>query len=462
MKLLFASSEIFPYAKSGGLSDVSSALPKALKELKIDVASVMPRYSFMETKKFKLFMACDIKLGSNTHEVKYYYDKKTDTYFIDTPLLSQTLGMYGEDGVDYANNDIRFALFSLAIVELALTLKIDVLHLNDWQSALASFFIKEQNLKIKTLFTIHNLAYQGVFDGESLHRIGIDYKYFNIDGFEFYGKTNFLKAAIAWSDKVTTVSPSYAQEIQSSNFGCGLDGFLRFHTDKLSGILNGIDQMHFNPKKDKLIPFCYDENSLDIKHKNKAVFLKTTSLKDPRKPLFVMVSRVVSQKGIELVIQNIDKLLSERINLYIVGEGSYEYTSQLEELMQKYDNLHFHKGFDEAISHQAYAAADFLLMPSKFEPCGLSQFIAMRYGAIPITHCVGGLKDSVHEDLLACAKGIVFENYTNEEFLEAINRALALKKDTKKFKSWVCGNMKCDFSFDKSAKEYIELYKSIL
>ncbi|MDY0116568.1 MAG: glycogen/starch synthase [Sulfurimonadaceae bacterium] len=462
MKVLFASSEIFPYAKSGGLSDVASALPKALEKLSIDVVSVMPRYGFMDRKKFKLFKECEIQLSGSTYQVAFYYDKKTNTYFVDTPLLSETLGMYGENGVDYPNNDIRFGLFSAAIVELALLLQANVLHLNDWQSALAAFFVKERGLAIKTLFTIHNLAYQGVFDRNALDRLGIDKKYFHIDGFEFYGKTNFLKAAIAWSDKVTTVSPSYAEEIQGYTYGCGLDGFLRFHGEKLSGIINGIDQNHFNPRKDKLIPFCYDENSLDVKHKNKVEFLKTTPLKDPRKPLFVMVSRLVAQKGIALVLENIDAILQEKINFYIVGEGSEEYTEQLEKLMEVYDNLYFHKGFDEALSHQVYAAADFLLMPSKFEPCGLSQFIAMRYGAIPLTHCVGGLKDSVHEDLLSGAKGIVFEDYTKEHFLEAFTRALALKKDTKKFKSWASDNMQCDFSFNKSANEYVELYKSIL
>ncbi|MDD2566851.1 MAG: glycogen/starch synthase [Thiovulaceae bacterium] len=465
MKVLFASSEIFPHAKSGGLSDVSSALSETLAaEEGVELSRVMPRYSFIEKKKLKPFKRAEVFLGGTCHEVNFYKLEKSGvvTYFVDAPLLSETLGMYGEAGEDYSNNDLRFGIFAAAIVELARLLDVSLLHLNDWQCALAALFIKERELDIKTLFTIHNLAYQGVFEVGALSRLGIDSKHFHSDGLEFYGKVNFLKAGIGWCDALTSVSPSYAQEIQTPEYGCGLDGFVRLHAKKLTGILNGIDQNHFNPKKDKLIPFRYDANNLDAKHQNKTAFLKATPLKDPRKPLFVMISRLAEQKGLDLVLESLESLLAEKINLYVVGEGSASYKERLEANNGKYENFYFHNGYDEALSHQAYAAADFMLIPSRYEPCGLTQFIAMRYGAIPLVRSVGGLKDSVHEEEALCGRGIVFEPYAKEAFLEAFARALALKKNSKKYKAWQEQNMGCDFSFAQGAQEYLNLYKSLM
>ena len=465
MKVLFASSEIFPHAKSGGLSDVSSALSETLAaEEGVELSRVMPRYGFIEKKKLKPFKRAEVFLGSTCHEITFYKQEKNGvvTYFVDAPHLSDTLGMYGEGGEDYANNDLRFGIFSAAVVELGVLLGVEVLHLNDWQCALAALFVKERELGIKTLFTIHNLAYQGVFDVGALSRLGIDSKHFHSDALEFYGKLNFLKAGIGWCDALTTVSPSYANEIQTPEYGCGLEGFVRLYAKKLTGILNGIDQNHFNPKKDKLIPFGYDARDLEAKHKNKTAFLKTTSLKDPRKPLFVMISRLAEQKGLDLVLESLESLLAQKINLYVVGEGSTSYKERLEACNGKYENFYFHNGYDEALSHQAYAAADFVLIPSRFEPCGLTQFIAMRYGALPLVRSVGGLKDSVHEEEALCGRGIVFEPYTKEAFLEAFGRALVLKKKGKQYKAWQEQNMGCDFSFAQSAQKYLNLYKSLM
>lgn len=462
MKVMFASSEIFPYAKSGGLADAADALPQVLSS-DVDISSVMPLYGFMNKKKLDYSDTFKLTFGGTDYKIDLYTKENNGikTYFIEAPFLSDTQNLYGDQDGDYPNNDLRFGIFCMAIVELSTRLKVDILHLNDWHTALAALFIKERHSEIKTVFTIHNLAYQGLFEKSSVERLGIDKKYFTIDGLEFYSKMNFLKAAIAYSDSITTVSPTYAKEILTKEFGCGLDGFLACHKDKLTGILNGINTVIFNPKKDKNIPVSFDKNSLENKYENKVQFIKKSTLKDPRKPLFVMVSRLVEQKGVDLLIDSLDSILEKKLNLFVVGEGSVEYVKKLKEFSKRYDNFEFFDGYDESLSHQTYAAADFLLMPSRFEPCGLNQMIAMRYGTIPIVHAVGGLKDSVHEEAALCGGGIIYEKQSKQEFLSAIDRALKLKKEGKKIRTLIESNMDCDFSFKHSALEYIEVYKKI-
>jgi starch synthase len=463
MKVLFASSEVYPYAKTGGLADVCDALPSALKN-HIDISRIMPFYSFMKEKEFKIYDNFTLSLGKNDYQI-VILSKKTDdivTYFIKAPLLSSTKNLYGDDNGDYVNNDLRFGIFCMAIVQLSIKLGIEILHLNDWHTALAALFIKETKLKIKTVFTIHNLAYQGLFDKSSLKNLFIKKKYFNIDGLEFHDKVNFLKAGIAYSNHVTTVSPTYAKEIQTSEFGCGLDGYLQHHKNKLSGILNGINSSNFDPSTDKALDFIYDKNSLENKHKNKLSFIKKSTLKNSKVPLFVMITRLVEQKGIDLLIESIEQLLRKSLNLFVLGEGNSEVSKKLKKLSSEYDNFEFFDGYNEVLSHQTYASADFLLMPSIFEPCGLNQFIAMSYGTVPIVHGVGGLKDSVHEDNTECGSGFVYENQSDDEFLMCVDRALELKKDKNRFNKIVKSNMECNFSFERSALEYLKLYRSLL
>ncbi len=457
MKVLFASSEIFPYAKSGGLADVASSLPKALsKELEIE--SVMPFYGFMKKEDFK---QTDLKFPINLGGIEYKIEilsaknEKIKTYFIKAPLLSDTKKMYGDEEA-YANNDIRFGIFSMAIAKLAEALHVELVHLNDWHCALSAFWLR--NSGIKSVFTIHNLAYQGVFEKETLARLGIGYEHFNYQDLEFWGKCNFMKAGIKYSDAVTTVSPSYAKEILTPEFGCGLNGFLNFYKSKLSGILNGIDTEIFNPKTDRYLFKNYDNSTLDIKLENRTELFKKTKLKGIKLPLFVMISRLVHQKGFDIIIDSIDTLLKKRLNLILLVEGDIRYQKPLMEASKKYKNFELLTGYDEKLSHQIYASADFLLMPSLFEPCGLNQMISMAYGTIPVVHRVGGLKDSVYEKSKKCGQGIVFSKPSKKSFLLAIDRALKLKNrnDIQRF------DMNCDFSFTKSAKRYIKLYKKIL
>ncbi|WP_304545278.1 glycogen synthase [Sulfurimonas microaerophilic] len=462
MRVLFAASEMLPYVKTGGLADVADALPRALKKY-TDISVVIPLYGFLELQNLEKVEDFELELGGISYSVEVYFtlQEGLGVYFIKAPLLSTTQHLYGYNDVDYANNDLRFGIFSASIVELAVRLKIDLLHLNDWHTALAALFIDQKSLAIKTVFTIHNLAYQGIFSQESCERLGIEPSYFNMDALEFYGQLNSMKGGIAYSDAVTTVSPSYAQEILTDEFGCGLEGFLHYHVEKLSGILNGINTKVFDPASDPYLHECYDTATLENKHKNKAAFLKNTKLKDPRKTLFVVLSRLVEQKGINLLIKVLPEMLEKKINIFVLGEGEELYTNKLNALSSKYSNLEFQNAYDEVLSHKAYAAADFFVMPSLFEPCGLAQMIAMRYGAIPIVHATGGLKDSVHEKKNGCGRGIVFEKFTKKEFSKAIGRAFKLKKDTEAFRESVVFNMECDFSFETGAKSYMKLYESL-
>ena len=461
MKVLFVSSEIYPYAKSGGLADVADALPEALGTF-TDVYSVMPLYGFMSKKDLHLSQSFEVSLAETTYKIEIYTKVQNthNLYFIKAPLLSDTQNLYGDKEGDYVDNHLRFAIFCKAVIVLAMSLHVKILHLNDWHTALCPLFVKEQKLPLKTVLTIHNLAYQGIFEKKRLWELGISEKYFTIDGLEFYGKVNFLKAGIAFSDAVTTVSPSYAKEILTSKFGCGLEGFLTHHKTKLSGILNGINELVFDPRTDKDIDTPYE--NIQEKYKNKVALLKSSKLKDPRRPFFVMISRLVEQKGIDLLLESMDSLLENRLNLFIIGEGEARFAQQLQVLSSKYENFEFFEGYDEVLSHQLYAAADFLLMPSVFEPCGLNQMIAMRYGAIPIVHATGGLKDSVHEDIVTCGQGIVFKKWSKQAFLLALQRALMLKKDKKRFESQGSFNMQCDFSFAQSASAYFKLYESLV
>jgi starch synthase len=461
MKVLFAASEIYPYTKTGGLADVADALPHSLKQ-NLDISRIMPFYGFMQEENFQSYDTFSVTIGLEQYEVEIFSTTQNGivNYFVKAPLLSQTLNPYGDEHGDYQNNSLRFGLFSKIVAEFSIRESVTLLHLNDWHTALAALFVKESSPSIKTVFTIHNLSYQGVFESTILEKLSIDRKYFNMHLLEFFGKVNFMKAGVAFSDAVTTVSSTYAQEILTPKHGCGLEGFLFAHKDKISGILNGINYDVFDPAKDKALEFMYDAKTFDNKHKNKVSFIKASTLKDPRKPLVIMITRLVENKGINLIIESLDALLQKRLNLFIVGDGTPPICEQLTELSSKYDNFEFIESYNDALSHRAYAAGDILLMPSLFEPCGLNQFIAMHYGTLPLVHAVGGLKESVFEDDTKLGRGVIFEKQTQEDFLLALDRALELKKNSKKFKSIAIANMQHDVSFEQSALEYLKLYKN--
>jgi starch synthase len=468
-RLLFAASEVYPFAKSGGLADVAYSLPRALSTT-YDVHVIMPLYQFIDRELFaikSLGEPFNIIMGGVTYPVVLYacHYEGLDYRFIYTPLLCDRQFLYGTPKGGYEDNDIRFGLFNYAILSVLKQEKYAIAHLNDWQSALLPLLLKEdQTVETKTLFTIHNLAYQGTFERSVLKTLGIDDTYFTMDGLEFHGQVNFMKAGIAYADMVTTVSPTYAKEILTPEFGCGLEGFLQHHRHKLTGIVNGIDTKHFSPSEDKELISPY----IDLRGKavNKRAYLKEIDMKDPKRPLFVLIGRFTWQKGMDLFIESLPMIASEECNIAILGEGEEKYHDSLKAIADHHHNIHLEFGYNEPLSHRMYAAADFFFMPSLFEPCGLAQMIAMHYGSMPLVHHVGGLADTVqpYQDFDTKSEkgyGIVFSKPNTDAFLKAIEQALAFYKTKAHYNKIVKHNMNCDFSWNESAGYYIKQYEYI-
>ena len=470
-KLLFAASEVYPFAKSGGLADVAHSLPRALNS-SYEVEVVMPLYRSVDRDRFNIVATGDIfgvTMGGREYPVALYgCEYEGVRYrFVDAPLLCDREYLYGPPESGYEDNALRFGIFNYAIVELLRRGSYALAHLNDWQCALVPLLLKkeEETVATKTLYTIHNLAYQGTFDAEVLETLDLPESCFTMEGVEFYGKVSFMKAGIAYADRVTTVSPNYAREILTAEFGCGLEGFLQRHRAKLTGIVNGIDTEHFSPAGDRLLELAYSD--LKGKKANKKAYLKQTTLKGERKPLFVFIGRFTWQKGMELLAETLPKIAALECNVALLGEGERAYRDTFEYIAAIAPNVHFEFGYDEALSHRMYAAADFLLMPSLFEPCGLNQMIAMAYGALPVVHSVGGLADTVHsvdsfDAGAAGGYGIVFKRPTVRAFAAAVGKAVALYGDKNRYRKIAAHNMACDFSWEESARHYGELYGEIV
>lgn len=474
MNVLFASSEIYPFSKSGGLADVAHALPRAL-DGKAQMTVVTPLYRFTDRASLDIVpsgIAFPVAFGGKTYPVTVFESFHTGirTLLIESMLLSDRDSLYGSYSAGYEDNDLRFAIFCHAVIELAERLAIELLHLNDWHTALAALLAQALPRRPKILFTIHNLAYQGLFPAANLQRLGIEARYFTMEGVEFYGKINLMKAGIAYADWITTVSPTYAQEIRTKTLGFGLEGFLRHHESKLSGVLNGIDVRHFNPQNDPALYALYDAENPGGKQVNKARFLQSIGLDDPLfldRPLFIFIGRMTIYKGIDLIIEAIKTFCSWPVSFALLGEGESHYHNAFVELAHEHPNIHLQIGYDESLSHRMYAAADFLVMPSLFEACGLNQMIAMRYGTVPIVHKTGGLADSVYdmsrfEEESSCGHGFCFERSETPYLLEAMHRALTLYHDRKLLEATRVSNMRCDVSFAKSAQTYLELYTKLV
>lgn len=473
-KILFVSSEVYPFAKSGGLADVSFGLPKAMSSM-FEMSIMMPMYKSIEKEKFgikKMNISFEVQLGKNKHPVEIFATTYNGIkcYFIDSHILSSKKSLYGTPESGYKDNDLRFGLFCKAVVAFAKQSGegYDLLHLNDWQTALCALFVKEESsMKTKTLYTIHNLAYQGIFSKKSLSRLGLSLEYFNMESLEFYDDISFMKAGIVYADAVTTVSPNYAKEILTPEFGCGLEGFLQKHKKKIVGILNGIDLSHFSPKTDPALVQNYDAKSYGKKADNKKAYLEERGLEDCEIPLFIFIGRFTWQKGIDMLVQALEPISRMKLNLAILGDGEAKYSQQIKAISSKYKNVDLFFGYDESLAHRMYASADFLLMPSLFEPCGLNQMISMHYGAIPIVHNVGGLKDSVHsiDDFGSKQQsgfGIGFDKKEPKALIDAIKKAIKLHKDKVRFEAINVHNMSCDFSWKQGAKSYASLYNSLL
>lgn len=457
LKVLIASSEVVPFAKTGGLADVAGSLPIALEELGVDARVIMPKYSCIKTK------GDEARIGKG---VKVYFVKNED-YF-------RRKSLYGDKFGDYHDNLDRFAFFSRELLERCKEedFSPDIIQCNDWMTALVPVYLrtiyKDDPFfeKTKVLLTIHNMAYQGLFAKEEFPKTGLDWSLFNIDNFEYYDKVNLMKAGIIYADAINTVSPTYAEEILTPMGGCGLEGVLKTRQDDLCGILNGIDCKIWDPAKDPKIFRNYSAEDPDDKYVNKEGLQKEAGLKVDRDiPLIGMISRLADQKGFDLLAKIIDELLNIKLQFILLGTGENKYHIILQKMAKRHPkNTSINLKFDAILAQRIYAGCDLFLLPSKYEPCGLSQMISFRYGTIPVVRQTGGLKDSVQEfDLkTGSGSGFTFEEYRAEYFLAAIKRALAAYKNKGAWEKLIGKVLKLDFSWKHSAKEYLKLYDKMI
>ncbi|HOW34885.1 MAG TPA: glycogen synthase GlgA [Candidatus Omnitrophota bacterium] len=467
MRILFCSSEVGPFAQTGGLGDVCGTLPLALEKRGIEVSIMLPLYKCVDRERFNLN-----NLGGGIFKTKI--GRNIEVYFVENDALYGRDGLYGDKSGDYEDNLDRFAYYcrkGLAFIKEN-NLKFDIIHCHDWQAALIPAYLKSLYRNdpffkdVKSILTIHNLAFQGLFEKEEYPKLGLPEELYGINGFEFYELVNLLKGGIAFSDMVTTVSKRYAKEIQTYEFGCGLEGVLKQQKTPVVGILNGIDYALWDPKTDSSIAKKYSPENIEDKAANKIRLQQISKL--PLRAdvtLFGFVGRLSTQKGLDLVIKSITKIAKLDVQMVFLGTGDERYRRILEEIAYMYPKkIASFLEFNERIAHQIYAGSDVFLMPSTYEPCGLSQMISLKYGTIPLVFKTGGLADTIvsFDGPKNKGNGFVFEDYKKEALIKTIQLAMKIHKDKKQFRKLIQRAFKCDFSWDKSAKEYEELYQKCL
>ncbi|VVM07247.1 starch synthase [Methylacidimicrobium cyclopophantes] len=472
MNLLFAATELSPYAKTGGLADVLAALPAALRHRGHSVACVLPLFrSIRETLPGlrPTDLVLHAPLGTGTQSARIWEgrtDRDIRLFLVEKDEFFDRTYLYGPPGKDYADNASRFFFFSKIIPLLAQHIRPapQILHLHDWHTGLVPAYIRAGHLPFRTVFTIHNLAYQGHFWGLDFPLTNLPPDYFSPAGIEFHQHINCLKAAIVFADRLTTVSPRYAQEIQTEEFGCGLADVLRLRKYKLTGILNGADYSRWDPRNDPALPVPYSASNLSGKQHAKDLLAKQLGWAPFRTPLFCAISRLTEQKGIPLLLEIRDELMKEEGRLVVLGEGDPELQERLRNLARELpDRIQVRIGFDEAFAHLLTAAADFLLMPSLFEPCGLTQLHALRYGTLPIAHETGGLADTIlpWDPETRQGTGFLFQAPTASAFADAVKRAKTVYRDPPSLRAMRQAAMRQEFSWDRSAAAYEELYRQL-
>jgi starch synthase len=474
---LFIASEAQPFAKSGGLADVVGSLPPALARLGWDVAVVVPRYRGVAAG--TLVERVPISIGGYTHEIGYYEAPLggARAILLDSPDLYDRDTLYGPNNTDYADNPRRFAVLVRAALEFAarrITSPL-VVHAHDWQAALAPVYLRTLYATHPVLagtpavMTIHNLAYQGNFAPDWLPRLDLGWNQFAIDRMEYWGRISFLKGGIVDADAITTVSPRYAEEIQTPEAGNGFDGIIRARSDRLTGILNGIDDATWDPRRDRFLPAPFSADDLSGKAASKVEVLTRYGLPSDeaarRRPLIGMVSRMVDQKGLDLIAAISSELPRLDASIVVLGTGDPVYQDFWMRMARNHpQQIGVRVGFDEALAHLIEAGSDLFLMPSRFEPCGLNQMYSLRYGTIPVVRAVGGLADTVRElgrDGQP-PNGFVFSDYRPEALLETIRRALNTFRDPPRWRSLQAAGMAEDHSWDRSAAEYVKIYDRVL
>jgi starch synthase len=458
MKIVMVASEVVPFAKTGGLADVAGALPLALEKQGQDVIIIMPGYKAVHNLKTPVIKKFQEGVSYAT------IGKNIRVYFIDNENFFGRDQLYGEKTGDYKDNLDRFSYFARKALELLKVIKFkpDIVHCHDWQSALVPVYLKTTLAEdpffnsTRTVFTIHNIGYQGLFSKDQLPKTGLDWGVYNSEMLEYYDQINLLKGGIVFSDVINTVSDTYSKEIQTKEFGFGMEGILNKRKDDLYGIINGLDYAIWDPSTDNKISENFSSKDLAGKTAAKSDLQKLSKL--PVKatvPLFGIVSRLAQQKGFDILAEGIDAICKMDLQLVILGTGDQKYHDILEAMVKKYPKvISLHIKFDDALAHKIYAGSDIFLMPSKYEPCGLGQMISLRYGTVPLVFKTGGLADTVNGQ-----NGYVFDKYSKDELIKTIKKAV---KDFKARKAWqdlMLRGMKCNFSWSAQSKKYIELYE---
>ena len=470
ISILMAASEAVPFAKTGGLGDVLGGLPAALAAAGNRVRVAIPFYREAAGKGLPLdevVSGLKIPMGDALERVSVRRARlkagHEALFIVHGPSFDRP-HLYGPPGKAYPDNGYRFALFSRAVVRLAETLgDVDLIHCHDWQTGLIPLFSRE--VGIRSLFTIHNLGYQGLFDEDILDEIGLGRDLFHPEGLEFHGRVNYLKAGIVWSDAVTTVSPTYSREIRTPEHGFGLDGLIRKHSRKVTGILNGVDYTSWDPGIDPLIAANYTLEDPSGKADCRRDLLDTFPLPPGEKaPIIGVVTRLVHQKGLKLIIEGLPRMMNRKLSLIILGSGLPKFEEALMRAASRYPNLAVRLGFDEMLAHRIEAGADIFLMPSLYEPCGLNQIYSLKYGTIPVVRATGGLKDTVkaYNPLSGEGTGFTFEEAGAAEMVASVREAVRFWRRPTHWRRIVRNAMSADYSWSRSAGEYRRLYRRIL
>jgi len=479
MKILIASPEAVPFVKTGGLADVAGALCKEFRRMKHRAYIVLPLYKQIKQNRSLLNdtgITINVPVGDRIIAGRIFSDSLS-AYFIECDEFFDRQELYGTAEGDYADNASRFIFFSRGVIEAckALDFRPDIIHCNDWQTGLIPLYLKTLYsrdaffAKTAVFFTIHNLGYQGVFPASEMPLTNLGWEFFHSEGIEFYGKINLLKAGLISADLLGTVSETYAREILSREFGFGLDGVLRKRQSDIFGVINGIDFEEWDPSKDKFLPASFSSKDISGKAlcKREAIkeIFRTGDLNSAeRMPLIGMVGRFSEQKGLDLVIQSIPGILSFGVRLAILGKGDERFRKSLSEIGEKYKGMiSVITEFDNRLAHMIYAGSDFFLMPSQYEPCGLGQLIALRYGAIPVARRTGGLADTIQdfEPLASKGTGFLFSDYTPSAMMDALKRGFCLYTDADKKCRMIQDGMLQDFSWRRSAGKYIGIYRNL-
>jgi len=473
--VLFASSEAVPFAKTGGLADVAGTLPRELSKLGADARLIMPKYksiplNFTDKMEYLGYVYVDLAWRHQYCAVLKLEHRGVTAYFIDNEYYFNRDGIYGH--FDEAE---RFAFFSKAVLKVLplIDFKPDIIHCNDWQTGVISIFLKAGfgpvgfYKDIRTVYTIHNLKYQGMFPKEVMGDIlGLSWDYFNSEGLELHDCVNYMKAGIAYSDIITTVSRTYAEEIKSDFFGENLNDIINKRSDSLYGIVNGIDYQENDPDTDTRIYKNFNAGDIDGKYENKRMLQQLLELPQREEvPVICIVSRLVGQKGFDLIARVLDELLQLDIQLVVLGTGDIAYEEMFQDAADRYrDRVSANIRYDGLLAQRIYAGSDMLLMPSLYEPCGLSQIFSLRYGTVPIVRETGGLNDTVipYNEFTGEGTGFAFTNYNAHEMLDSVKRAISFYGQKDIWKTIVRSGMKQDFSWNKSAQEYMELYRKLL